>query len=144
VLTVGLNRAVDVLAKKLASVRLLGNHPKDQMPVTVRKGRFGPYIQHGMIVANVPREQTMDDISLEEAVVVLTEKGKKLLPKGAKGRKPVAKGKAKAAPVIEAAAPAAARKSLTKKAPAKKPAAKKKPAVKEKIAAVQPRDEAAD
>lgn len=50
VLTVGLNRAVDVLGRKMASVRTLGPHPRDAQPVLVRKGRFGPYLQHGEMV----------------------------------------------------------------------------------------------
>jgi DNA topoisomerase-1 len=41
VLALGVNRAVDLLAKKLASVRTLGEHPADKEPVSVRKGRFG-------------------------------------------------------------------------------------------------------
>ena len=49
---------------KLASVRTLGTHPADKEPVSVRKGRFGPYVQHGKMVANVPRGVTMDDITL--------------------------------------------------------------------------------
>ena len=56
VLAIGLNRAVDLLAKKLASVRALGPHPADKEPVLVRKGRFGPYAQHGKTVANLPRD----------------------------------------------------------------------------------------
>ena len=55
VLAIGLNRAVDLLAKKMASVRALGPHPVGGEPVLVRKGRFGPYAQHGNRVANLPR-----------------------------------------------------------------------------------------
>jgi DNA topoisomerase-1 len=127
VLAVGLNRAVDVLAKKLASVRTLGAHPKDKEGVTVRKGRFGPYVQHGQTVATLPRDVTMEEISLEEAVALLAEKGKVLKPKpGAK--KAVKKAPAKSASTKSAAAPAQAKapakaKELAKaKAPAKTPA----------------------
>ena len=148
-LSIGLNRAVDVLAKKLASVRALGDHPKDRSPVTVRKGRFGPYIQHGMMVANVPRETTMDDITLDEAVALLAEKGKLLRPKGAKGRKPAVKGKTKVAPAGEMAAAPAKIGKPKKLAAKKKPVAKKKPAAVRKrvtkpAARAQPRGEAAD
>lgn len=76
VLTVGLNRAMDALAKKMASIRTLGAHPKDSEPVLVRKGRFGPYVQHGKTVANLPKGQAMEDVTMEEAVALLTEKGK--------------------------------------------------------------------
>jgi DNA topoisomerase I len=88
VLTVGLNRAVDVLAKKLASVRSLGNHPKDGEPVVVKKGRFGPYLQHGQMVANLPRGLDMEAVTLEEALGLLSEKGKPLKPRaGGKAKK---------------------------------------------------------
>ena len=132
VLAVGLNRAVDVLAKKLASVRTLGVHPKDKEAVIVRKGRFGPYAQHGNMVANLPRDVSMDDITLEEAVSLLAEKGKSLKAKpGAKKKAAPAKAKpvkAEKAPVEKKAAPVkkpAAKKPAAKKAPAKKPAVKK-------------------
>ena len=111
VLAVGLNRAVDVLAKKLASVRTLGNHPKDGQPVVVKKGRFGPYFQHGQTVANIPRGKDMEEVTLEEAVALLAEKGKQL--KGRGGKKPPARKPAKAE-----AAPKAARRRPRRRKPA--------------------------
>lgn len=78
VLTIGLNRAVDALAKKLASIRTLGTHPKDGEVVMVRKGRFGPYVQHGQTIATLPKGDSMDDVTLEEALTLLDEKGKPL------------------------------------------------------------------
>jgi DNA topoisomerase-1 len=136
VLAVGLNRAVDVLAKKLASVRALGAHPADKQPVLVRKGRFGPYAQHGDKVANLPRTMSMDDMTLEDAVALLAERGKVLAPKGKKGGKKAAARKAPAksadaTPVAAEAKPRAAPKA----AAAKKPAAAKKAAPKKKAAA---------
>jgi DNA topoisomerase-1 len=77
VLAVGLNRAVVLLAKKLDSVRALGEHPKGGA-VTVRKGRFGPYVQHGSTVATLPKGMMMEEIGLDEAVRLLAEKGKPL------------------------------------------------------------------
>ncbi|MDE2198524.1 MAG: type I DNA topoisomerase [Rhodospirillales bacterium] len=122
VLAVGLNRAVDVLARKLASVRTLGAHPADREPVLVRKGRFGPYAQHGNKVANLPRDVTMDDLTLEQAVALLAEKGKPLKPKGARGKAAAAKKPAAAA---KAAPKADAKKADAKKAGVKKVAATK-------------------
>jgi DNA topoisomerase-1 len=127
VLALGVNRAVDLLAKKLASVRTLGEHPADKEPVSVRKGRFGPYVQHGKTVANVPRGVTMDDMTLEQAIALLAEKGKVLKPRGAAARR----GKpARAAAKPASEAPAKADKVVALKPPAKKKAAakKKKPA----------------
>ena len=87
VLALGINRAVDLIARKMASVRDLGPHPGDKELVSVRKGRFGPYAQHGKTVANLPRGVMMEEITLEEAVALLTEKGKQLRPRGAAGRR---------------------------------------------------------
>ncbi len=122
VLAVGLNRAVDVLATKLASVRTLGPHPADREPVLIRKGRFGPYAQHGNKVATLPRDVPMDDITLVDAVALLAERGKVLVKKGgkAKAARKAAPAKA-AAPVAKAPAKAVAKKVVKKK---KKPAKK--------------------
>jgi DNA topoisomerase-1 len=135
VLTVGMNRALALLADARARVRELGPHPKDKEPVVVRKGRFGPYAQHGKTVANLPRDVAMEEITLDDAVALLDQKGKALKPRGAAGRK--AGGKAAAARPAKpeaAAAPAprkatAARKAAPAgKAAAPKPAATKAPA----------------
>jgi DNA topoisomerase-1 len=119
VLAIGINRAVDLLAKKLASVRALGAHPKDGAPVSIRKGRFGPYVQHGQVVANLPRGVAMEDVSLEEAVALLAEKGKALKPRGAAGRKGAAR-KAGAKTAETQAPPAPCKRGVAKKAAAKK------------------------
>jgi DNA topoisomerase-1 len=144
ILSVGINRAVDLLARKLASVRSLGPHPRDQEAVTVRKGRFGPYVQHAKTVANLPRGVSMDELTLDEAVSLLGEKGKQLRPRGGKGGKS-AKGAAgrrgrsaaEGAPkTAEAPARAASgqKAAKSKKAAAKTKAAPKKRAAKKKSA----------
>ncbi|MDX5930272.1 type I DNA topoisomerase [Acidiphilium acidophilum] len=120
VLAVGLNRAVMVLAKKQEGIRELGPHPKGGDPVMVRKGRFGPYAQHGKTVANLPRGTELDTITLDEAIALLAEKGKTLAPKGKKGGKAPARK-----PAAEGGAPA-------KAAARPKPTAKPKAALKAK------------
>ncbi len=130
VLTVGMNRALVLLADARSRVRELGVHPKDKEPVLVRKGRFGPYAQHGKTVANLPRDVAMEDMTLEEAITLLEEKGKELKPRGAAGRKGSAKTaapKADGATARKPAAKAPARKAAAK-APAKPGTAKKAPA----------------
>jgi DNA topoisomerase-1 len=129
VLALGMNRAMELLAKARAKVRLLGTHPKDGAPVEIRKGRFGPYAMHGKTIANLPRGMEMEAATLEEAVKLLAEKGKELPPRGPAGkakkapaRKPAAKTAADAAPAPKQAA---AKKTVAKKPAAKKPAAKK-------------------
>jgi DNA topoisomerase-1 len=117
VFTVGINRAVDMLAEKRAkgpsarfgaqALKELGNHPDDGAPVRVMKGRFGPYVTHGKVNANIPKDVEAEAMTLELAIPLLA------------ARAPAKKGKAKAAPKKAAAKPAA------KKPAAKKPAAKK-------------------
>ena len=147
VLIVGLNRAMDVIAKKLDSVRSMGAHPKDGESVTIRKGRFGPYAQHGLRVASLPRDLAMDAITLDEAVALLAEKGKVLAKPGAKKAAPK-KAKAPASdtpakalaktPTKTSANGSPAVKAAPKKAAPKKAAAKKAPAKKKPSAAKKP------
>ncbi len=137
-LTIGLNRAVALLADAKPRGITIGEHPQGGGAVEVRRGRFGPFLLHGTRVANLPRGTEMEAVTLDEAVKLLAEKGKELPPKkGMKGRKAPAKKaaapKAEAAPAAVKKAPAkkaapkkaATAKAPAKKAPARKPAAKK-------------------
>ncbi|MGE0726046.1 MAG: topoisomerase C-terminal repeat-containing protein, partial [Alphaproteobacteria bacterium] len=125
VLTVGLNRAVDLLAQAAARGRapgrVLGDHPADGKPITVHAGRYGPYVQHGKVNATVPRGTDPDTLTVEAAVALLAERA---------ARAPAARGRrTKVAPERAAAAKAAPEASATKK-PATRKAAKKTAATK--------------
>ena len=84
-------------------------------PVTVREGRFGPYVNWGKVNANIPKSMRPDSISLGEALELIAEREGKPAPR---------KAPAKAAPVKAAPAKTAAAKKAPKPAPVKKPAAK--------------------
>ncbi|CAN5507749.1 type I DNA topoisomerase [soil metagenome] len=112
VFTVGINRAVDLLAEKKAkggsprrpgALRELGAHP-DGGPIQVMAGRYGPYVKWGKVNATIPEGQTPEAITLEEAVALIADKTGKA-PK----KKPA---KAKAAP--KKAKPAPKRKTKAK------------------------------
>jgi DNA topoisomerase-1 len=129
VLVLGLNRAVDLLAKKMASVRTIGLAPKDGVAVMVKKGRFGPYAQKGQTVANLPRDVMMDDITLDQALALLAEKGKTLKMKGGAKKAPTKKTPARKEAAAKTETPkkaAAVKKPVAKKATVKKSAVKKK------------------
>lgn len=119
VLSIGLNRAVTLLAEAKGGgqglLRELGNHPTSGEPVTLNRGRFGPYVKHGKIMASLRKANDPETMTLDDALVLIQ----------AKEERDAAKGKGKA-PAKAAAKPKAAAKSAAKKAPAKKPAAKKK------------------
>jgi DNA topoisomerase-1 len=95
--------------------------------VIARKGRFGPYAQWGKMVANLPRSAELTTFTLNEAVALLAEKGKELVPKGKKGSAKKATGRAAA----KAKAPAPPTENTAKI----KAKAKPKPKVKAKAKA---------
>lgn len=104
VFTIGMNRAVEEIARKLASrggagreqakpLRELGEHPIDGGPVNVYDGRYGPYVKFGKINATLPKGVTPEAVTMDVAVALVTEKAAK---KGSGKAKPKAKPKAKA------------------------------------------------
>ena len=129
VLTIGLNRAVSLLAEPARGpgrtqptpLRAVGNHPADGEPIQLFKGRYGPYVTHGGVIASLPRGADPETFALDAAIELLATKGKSKGKKAAAGRKPAAAAAKK---------PAAAKKAgaTAKKTPAAKAtAAKKKP-----------------
>jgi DNA topoisomerase-1 len=119
VLHIGLNRAMDLIGKKQDSIRNLGQHPKDGETVVARKGRFGPYAQWGKTVANLPRGAELTEFTLDQAVALLAEKGKVLVPKGKKGGKKTAEKPKPPAPPKPATVKAKAKPKAKTKAKAK-------------------------
>ncbi|MAO90283.1 MAG: DNA topoisomerase I [Rhodospirillaceae bacterium] len=125
VLTIGLNRAVTVLAEagpkgkgRVSVAKELGNHPSDGKPVSLGAGRFGPYVKHGKIYASIPRGTEPDDVTLEQALELIAVKA----AKKAAGKAPAAK---KASAKKSTAKKSSTKKSSGKKASAKKAGAKK-------------------
>lgn len=131
VLEIGLNRAVVVIAegkekkgrRGAAAAKSLGEHPDDAKAVTVRDGRFGPYVQHGSLRATLPRDKDKDAVTLEEAIELLAAKAAKA---GVK-KKTVAKKKTTTKKKAAAKKKATAKKKTTKKKAAAKKAIAKKP-----------------
>ena len=92
VLSVGLNRAVDLLAKAAGSKkpgRVLGDHPADGKPVRLRAGRYGAYVEHGTTRATLPASVDEQTLTLDAAIELLTAKASKPA-KPTKGAKPAA------------------------------------------------------
>jgi DNA topoisomerase-1 len=84
ILSIGANRAIDLIVAKesmgsrfgsgAGAGRVLGEHP-DGGPVTVKVGRFGPYVSHGNVNATLPRGTPAEALTLEEALAILQTKG---------------------------------------------------------------------
>jgi DNA topoisomerase-1 len=135
VFTIGLNRAVTMIAERVAkgpSKRRFGADPGKPLgehptlgAVAVKGGRYGAYVTAGGVNATIPSDKTQDAITLQEAIALIDERAAK------GGGKP--KRGAKKAPAKKASAKIAANATAAK--PAKKAAAKK--------AAAKPKSEAA-
>jgi len=75
VFTIELNRAVELLAEARTSntvLRELGVHPEDQKTVDVCNGRYGPYVRHGKVNATLPKDVSPEEITLDEALSLLS------------------------------------------------------------------------
>lgn len=139
VFTIGMNRAMEVLALKAAGrrggtapagpLRSLGDHPSGG-EIQVMPGKYGPYLKWAKVNATLPKGVEPEAVTLDEALVILAEKAGK---SGGKSKAPARKAAAKPAAKKPAAKASAAKKPAAKKAAAKpvaKKAAVKKPAAK--------------
>lgn len=94
-LTIGLNRAVTVIAEspkrssRAKALKTLGDHPDDGKPIEIFEGRYGPYVKHGKINASLPKSMSEESITLEEALELIAQRA----AKGAKKKKASAKKK---------------------------------------------------
>lgn len=100
VFSIGINRAVSLIAEKVAkgpgrgrgtpaALKDLGEHPDGGGSITVRDGRYGPYVNHGKINATLPKGKEPMSVTLEEALQLIAERAAK------GGKKPAKKAKAK-------------------------------------------------
>ena len=77
VMNVEIPRALELIAKKSKRgarevLRSLGEHPTEGGPVDVLDGRYGPYVKHGKINASLPKGASVEALSMEEAVDLIT------------------------------------------------------------------------
>ena len=134
VLTIGLERALEMLAqpkagrgrKSATPIHEIGKHPVDEEPVNVFDGPYGPYIKHGKVNVSVPEGKKPQEVTLDEAVALLTEKGGEVKKKKATKKKSTAKkSTAKKSTAKKTTKKAAAKKTTSKTTTAKKSTAKK-------------------
>lgn len=87
VFTVGMNRAVQLLAEKVASrggrgvpakpLKELGDHPDGGGTVSIMKGKYGPYVKWEKINATIPKETDPEAVTMEMAVELIAERAAK-------------------------------------------------------------------
>lgn len=82
--TIALERALELLAqpKTLRGaaaakvLKSLGNHPSDDEAIEILDGKYGPYVKHGKINVSLTKEQTVEGLTVEEALSMLAAKSK--------------------------------------------------------------------
>jgi DNA topoisomerase-3 len=52
----------------------LGAHPADGKPISLKSGRYGPYVQHGKLNATLPKDMNPEAVTLEQAIELLAIK----------------------------------------------------------------------
>jgi DNA topoisomerase I len=85
VFSVGINRAVDLLAQKKSrgsrarpgALKDLGPHPDGGGPIQIMSGRYGPYVKFGKVNATLPKDRTPEEVTLDEAVALIAAKAGK-------------------------------------------------------------------
>ena len=86
VFTIGMNRAVEELAKKASRgsartaatpLKELGEHPTEGGPVNVMDGRYGAYVKFGKVNATLPKDVKPEDVTMDMAVQLISEKAAK-------------------------------------------------------------------
>ena len=85
VLTISLERALELLSEPKkgtqfhqqqvqGSLTRIGPHPEDGETINIYDGPYGPYIKHGKTNVSIPEGQTVEDITLTEALNLLAAK----------------------------------------------------------------------
>jgi DNA topoisomerase I len=128
--TVGINRAVTLLAEKKARGRSFrGPEPLKELgegingaKIKLMKGRYGPYVTDGEVNATVPKEKNPLEVTLDEAKALIAERA----AKGPSKKRPVKKKAAPKKKPEKTAKPAKAEKVPAAKKTVKKKAAPKK------------------
>src|SRR5258708_7528403 len=129
VFDIGLNRAVTLIAEKIAKGpsgrrfgadpgKPLGEHPS-LGGVAVKNGRYGAYVTAGGVNATIPSDKTPETITLAEAISLIDERAAKGGGKPKRGAKKAAPKKAAAKVATDPDAPKPAKKAAVKKASAK-------------------------
>jgi len=138
VFDIGLNRAVTLIAEKIAKGpsrrfgadpgKPLGDHPT-LGAVAVKNGRYGAYVTAGGVNATIPSDKTPDTITLPEAIALIDERAAKGGGKTKRTAKKAKSDKTEKTAEADAAttkpAKKAAKKAAAKPASAKSDAASK-------------------
>ena len=78
--SIGINRAITLIAEakpgRISSslIKDLGEHPEDKKPVRIMKGQYGPYIKYKSLNATIPEEKDPNELTMEEALILIEKR----------------------------------------------------------------------
>lgn len=124
ILSIGLNRAVTLIEEKKANPgkgrrfgadpgKQLGEHPQKGGMIVAKNGRYGPYVSHNGINANLPNDKTPETITLDEAAMLIDARAERGGGSSARRKRP-----ARGTPAKKAAPPKATEAKPKKRAAA--------------------------
>ena len=120
ILTIGLNRAVTLIEEKKLNPgkgrrfgadpgRQIGEHPQKGGMIVAKTGRYGPYVSHNGVNANLPNEMAPETITLDEAAALVDARAEHGGGSSARRKRPARKQPANKAPAAKSAKPATAK-----------------------------------
>jgi DNA topoisomerase-1 len=65
-------------------LKSLGKHPSDDEAIEILDGKYGAYVKHGKVNVSLTKEQTVEGLTLEEALSMLASKSGKSTSKRTK------------------------------------------------------------
>tara|TARA_B100000945_G_scaffold318878_1_gene324726 strand:+ start:659 stop:3160 length:2502 start_codon:yes stop_codon:yes gene_type:complete len=79
ILNLNIDRAIEILSTKTSKsgprvIKELGLDPASNATIEIKDGRYGKYVTNGKINVTLPKANTVDDITLEEALKLIANK----------------------------------------------------------------------
>ena len=83
-LTIGINRAVDILSKPKKSsnrsvkpLKELGTHPENKEKISLFKGKYGFYTKYKGVNFGLPKSIDPEEVKLEDILKIIEKKQKR-------------------------------------------------------------------
>ena len=88
ILDISLERALELIAKPTirgnATLKNYGEHPDEKKDITAHDGKYGPYVKCGKINASLLGDQTIENITLDDAIKLINDRKLKMGKKNSK------------------------------------------------------------
>ena len=91
ILDIEFERSLELIAKPTirgnATLKNFGEHPEEKRDITGHDGKYGPYVKCGKVNASLLGDQTIENLSLQEAIKLIDDRKIKVSQKKSKKKK---------------------------------------------------------